>query len=80
MHWIEVDALGEHFEEARIDARIADQARIRIALKNITAFTIRMGPGQCPLDITRAPVIEISGQQLVAPRPLSDRSWNCSST
>ena len=44
--------------------------------RNVTAFTLEMGPGGCPLDLARKPVVAIDGQKLSAPGPMSDRSWN----
>jgi len=75
MHWVTVDSLGEHWKRARIDAEILSDRRIDIKTANITAFTLRMAPGHCPLDNTVEPMIHIDGQRINSPSPLSDKSW-----
>jgi dienelactone hydrolase len=67
MKWITVDALEKHWERADIDAELVDEGTFRIKTKNITAFTIALPPGPAPLDKTRAPRLEIDGQELVGP-------------
>ena len=75
MKWVTVDALGKHWERARLDAEIADDHTVRASTANVTAFTLEMGPGGCPLDNTRKPVVVIDGHEVTAPVPMSDRSW-----
>ncbi|MBI1788322.1 MAG: prolyl oligopeptidase family serine peptidase [Acidobacteria bacterium] len=72
--WARVDALGRHWERARLDADLtATGADVRSA--NVTAFTLDFGPGGCPLDVARKPAVSIDGQTLAAPPPATDRSW-----
>jgi predicted peptidase len=40
MHWITVDALKEHWEEARVSAEITGPSSISIETQNVTALTI----------------------------------------
>jgi hypothetical protein len=75
MKWVRVDALGKHWERARLDAEIADDHTVRVRTANMTAFTLKMGPGGCPLDNTRQPLVVIDGHEVAAPAPMSDRSW-----
>ncbi len=76
MHWLTIDALAEHWVRARAEAEIAGSHRVIIKrLQNVTAFTLSMGPGQCPLDNTRVPIVEIDGQKIEAAPVMSDRSW-----
>jgi pimeloyl-ACP methyl ester carboxylesterase len=74
-HWVTADALGKHWERARIDAEIAGDSAVNVATVNVTGFTLAMGPGGCPLDLARRPVVTIDGQKVTAPVPASDRSW-----
>ncbi len=74
MKWVEVDALGRHWERARVDAEIGDDG-VHVQTANVTAFTLDMGPGGYPLDLTRKPAVSIDGQKLTAAGPMSDRSW-----
>ena len=41
---------GQHWERARLDAEIAGDSAVSVATSNVTAFTLDMGPGGCPLD------------------------------
>lgn len=75
MFWLTLQAMDEHWEEARIEAELVSDNRVRITSKNARALSLVMAPGQCPLDATATPVVEIDGQKLSAPRPRSDRSW-----
>jgi dienelactone hydrolase len=79
MNWLVVDALGEHWERARVDAELsaADNA-VTLATKNVTALTLTFEPGQCPLDVTRPPRVVLDGRALKTPAPRSDRSWTAS--
>lgn len=74
--WVTVDALGRHWEPARVEAEVADSRRIRVTTRNVTALTLEMPPGRCPLDGGRAPTVELDGQPLSAPLVSSDRSWS----
>jgi hypothetical protein len=75
MKWLAIDALGQHWERARMDAEITGDSAVNVTTSNVTAFTLDMGPGGCPLDTTRQPAVTIDGQKLTAPAPGSDRSW-----
>jgi len=75
MKWVTIDALGRHWERARLDAEIAGDSAVNVETGNVTAFTLEMGSGGCPLDLTRKPVVTIDGQKVTAPGPMSDRSW-----
>ena len=75
MKWVTLDALGRHWERARLDAEIAGDSAVNVDTVNVTAFTLEMGPGGCPLDLARQPVVTIDGQRVNAPAPMSDRSW-----
>jgi len=52
----------------------ADRA-VNVETGNVTAFTLEMASGGCPLDPGRPPVVTIDGQKINAPAPMSDRSW-----
>lgn len=75
MKWVIVDALGKHWERARLNAEIEGDSGVRVETSNVTAFTLDMGPGGCPLDVARKPVVTIDGQKLSPAGPMSDRSW-----
>src|SRR5262249_62013317 len=72
MKWVTLDALGKHGERARLNAEIVGDSAINVETANVTAFTLEMGPGGCPLDATRKPVVTIDGQKLTVAAPMSD--------
>ena len=69
MNWVTVDALGKHWERARVDAEIDGDRAVSVETSNVTAFTLAMGPGGCPLDLARKAAVTIDGQKLAAPGP-----------
>jgi pimeloyl-ACP methyl ester carboxylesterase len=73
--WVTVDALGRHWEKARVEAEIADDRTVKVRTENVTALTLSMPPGYCPLDADRIATVTMDGRKLEAPAPLSDRSW-----
>jgi hypothetical protein len=75
MLWLTVDGLGQHWERARVDAEITGPSAVRITTANVTALTLSMRPGLCPLDVTRRPTVTLDGRQVEAAPVLSDRSW-----
>jgi predicted esterase len=75
MKWLVVDALGQHWERARLNAEIVGDSSVNVETANVTAFSIEMGSGGCMLDATRKPMVMIDGQKLSVAGPLSDRSW-----
>lgn len=75
MFWVTVDALEEHWVRGRIHARITGPSEITIKLQNITAFTLDMPSGHCPMPLLFKPVVSIDGQLLEVTRPKLDRSW-----
>lgn len=75
MKWVTLDALGQHWERARLNAEIVGDSAVSVETANVMAFTLEMGPGGCPLDATRKPVVTIDGQKLTVAGSMSDRSW-----
>jgi pimeloyl-ACP methyl ester carboxylesterase len=75
MLWVTVDALGEHWERARVNAAIVDGSNIKITTSNVTAFTLWMPGKTCPLDNSKEPTLLIDGDKVNAPKPQPDRVW-----
>jgi dienelactone hydrolase len=75
MNWVFVDALAEHWERARVEAEIVDATTIRVSTVGVTALTLAMAAGDCPLDSARPIMVIINGQKLAGNPVLSDRSW-----
>jgi hypothetical protein len=75
MFWVRVDGMQEHWQRARVNARIADPSRVEIDTENVTALTLEMPSGHCPLDLTKKPLIAIDGNEVGADAVETDRSW-----
>jgi hypothetical protein len=75
-HWVQLDALEQHWERAEIDARII-QARneLKVTTRNITAVTFTIPSGFSRFDLAAAPKIVIDGQTLPGPAVETDLSW-----
>ena len=76
MSWVTIDSLGEHWSKAVVRASLVGESGIRVATRNVTALTLDMPPGWCPLDPATTPVITIDSTEIAAPRPRTDRSWH----
>lgn len=76
MHWLTINGLEQHWERARVDAEL-DEANngVKVSTKNISELTLSFAPGGCPLDLIKAPIVQIDGRKISAPLVQSDRSW-----
>ncbi len=75
-HWVRVERLAQHWEEARVDARIVrDENAVEAMTKNVTAITFEMPAGRCPLSCLVAAHVKLDGQELAAPSVKPDLSW-----
>ncbi len=85
MNWLTVDALDQHWEKALVRANVSDPHKLFIALSNVSAFTIDMPAGTCPLEPLGGEVRLSIGDidqprdqeffEIDVPGPLSDQSW-----
>ncbi|MCH8830963.1 MAG: prolyl oligopeptidase family serine peptidase [Planctomycetes bacterium] len=75
MHWLTINALGEHWKKAEIAGNILDRNRVSLHTANVTDLTIAFTPGQTLLDIRHPVQISIDGTELTVSRPKSDRSF-----
>ncbi len=79
MAWVTVDALGEHWEPARVNGRQSpSDNRIELTTTNIAALSLRFDSGEAGFDVTRAVKVRLDGDTLTGPTPGSDRSWTAS--
>jgi len=77
-YWITIDAVTEHWEAARVDAKILGPSSFEITATGTTGLSFSMDAGFCPFDITRPVQLKINGKKLKLPGPKSDRSWEAS--
>jgi hypothetical protein len=91
MRWVIAEELEEHWQEGQINASIEDENTVRVYTRNMSAFTLAMPPGHCPLARPAVRVIiDPPGPTPDRPKPslkedtdhlvigapvLSDRSW-----
>jgi dienelactone hydrolase len=75
MKWVTIDALGKHWDRARVNAEIEGDRAVKVETSNVTAFTLAMGPGGCPLDPAGRATVAIDGQKVTVDGPASDLSW-----
>ncbi len=75
--WIQIDGLEQHWEEARVDAHLLGDTEDgpQITTKNVSALTLAIPSGRCPFNMREVPRLHIDGDEVKAPKPLSDRSW-----
>jgi hypothetical protein len=79
MFWLVLDGLEKHWERARVDADIVEDAgEFRLKTSGVTALTLLFEPGQYPLDLTRPARLVVDGQRLELPAAQTDRSLRAS--
>ena len=75
MDWVTVDGLEHHWERARVNAEILGDNKITVNTTNVSALTLAMPKGLCPLADAHKPVVLLDGQELEAPVIAPDHSW-----
>ena len=77
MNWVTIDALAEHWSEARVDAAIIGDGAVTLTTKNVSALTLEIPPGWAPFDLTQPVSLQVDGHDFKGPQAQSDRSWTC---
>lgn len=75
MKWVRVDALGKHWERARVDASIDDDRTITAKTSNVEAVTFDLGPAEPLLNPASNVDVVIDGDRITVPGPQTDRSF-----
>jgi pimeloyl-ACP methyl ester carboxylesterase len=75
MHWVVVDGVEAQWERTRVHAQLTGGSEVTVRTQNVTALTLDMAAGHCPLHPMARPLVKIDGQELTVRRPKSDRSW-----
>ncbi|MDX2035871.1 MAG: prolyl oligopeptidase family serine peptidase [Isosphaeraceae bacterium] len=78
--WVQVDAMTEHWSEARVSARIVETAdggvELGVETKGVEALTLDFGPGRAPFRAGGPrPRVKIDGVEVAGPAVRSDQSW-----
>jgi hypothetical protein len=75
MHWVVVDGVEAQWERTRVHAQLTGGSQVMVKTQNVTALTLDMAAGHCPLHPMARPLVKIDGQELTVRRPKTDRSW-----
>jgi dienelactone hydrolase len=75
MRWVVVDGLEKHWERARVDASLDGDRAVRAKTLNVSAVTFEMGVGAGVLNPASKVTVNLDGQALTVPGPLTDGSW-----
>lgn len=79
MAWVKIDALGAHWEQARVEGRRSwTDSSIVLKTANVTGLTVRFGAGEAEFDPRREVRVVLDGATLTGPKPGSDLSWAAS--
>jgi dienelactone hydrolase len=75
MKWVTIDALGKHWERARLNADVDTDRSVKVETANVAAFTLSLGPGAALLDPASRTTVAIDGQKVTVAGAGSDGSW-----
>jgi hypothetical protein len=77
MNWITVDGIVEHWSPAHVSAAI-HAGEVEIDAENVTDLSLSFSAGEAPFDVQSNVTILIGEDELEAPGPKSDKSWDVS--
>ncbi len=72
--WLTLEGLEKHWERARVSGEL-EKAGVALKTEGVTALTLTMAPGECPLEKDTKTTVAIDGQKLTGPVVAGDRSW-----
>ncbi|MDE3196765.1 MAG: hypothetical protein KGN84_10505, partial [Acidobacteriota bacterium] len=75
MRWVTVDGLEKHWDRARVDADIESDRAVSAKTTNVSSLTFDMEPGAELLNPASKVTVNLDGQALTVPGPLTDGSW-----
>jgi dienelactone hydrolase len=74
--WMRITGLEQHWERARVDARVENRSELLIQTSNVTGLELDFAPGSAPFDPTTDVAVAIDDARLEGPRPTTDRAWS----
>ncbi len=77
LNWLTVDGLAEHWTQARVTAGLASDG-VEIDVEGVTDLTLSFDAGESPFDVQSNVTILINDDEVEAPGPKSDKSWEVS--
>jgi hypothetical protein len=75
MRWVVVDGLEKHWDRARVDANLTGDHSLQAKTSNVSAVSFEMGSGAELLNPASKVTVNLDGQSMIVPGPLSDGSW-----
>jgi hypothetical protein len=75
MKWVTIDALGQHWVRARVNAEVESDRAVKVETSNVAAFMLSLGAGAGLLDAAARTTVAIDGQKVAVDGPASDGSW-----
>jgi hypothetical protein len=75
MDWVTVDGMEHEWNRARVNAEIVDDKKIAVTTTNVSAFTLAMPEGLCPLAKGEKPLVEVDGEAIKTVPVRNDLSW-----
>ncbi len=77
MHWLVVDGLMEHWSKSHVSAGI-HAGEVEIDTEGVSDLSLSFAAGEAPFDVQQNVTILIGDDELEAPGPKSDKSWDVS--
>jgi dienelactone hydrolase len=77
MHWVTVDGIAEHWSPAHVVAAV-QAGEVQIDVEGVTDLSLSFAAGEAPFDVQSNVTIAIGDDELEAPGPQTDKSWNVS--
>lgn len=74
MRWVIVDGLEQHWEKARVDAKITDAGELEITTSNVSGLTVDFAAGGWRHAVNRPVKVVIDGKPAGNLKPFTDRS------
>ena len=76
MSWVTIEGIKEHWQRSAAEAVMGDSSSFDVTTDNVTDLSFDFPPGWCPFDNDQPISAFVDNQEVVLPRPLSDRSWH----
>ncbi len=76
MKWLSIDGMEKHWEKAMAEATVHNKESLQIKTSNVSGIGIEYGAGGAPVEVIGKATIDIDGQSVTVPGPMSDRSWH----
>jgi dienelactone hydrolase len=74
MNWVTIDAMGEHWEKAKVKAVQQPDNAIYVTTENVTGLTLDLPPGVAPFSLVNPLRLTVDGTSIEVGRPRTDRS------